>query len=414
MLLSDSTHGQDATNATVTASNQVPTAESIWARPTLGGDWWGLRPQLKKIGLDLRIELTQFESGMLSGEGSKSWEYGGKLDGYLTFNAAQAGLWQGLFLVVRGQQNYGDDLEGAGGTLVPNNASLAFPGPSDGDVGIEITQKFSDVIALRFGKLNMVDAAKATPIKGGGGIDTFMNTALAVPPTGLVPPEIFGGILSVNTKPVSYAVMVYDPISAEQRSGFESPFSEGVSFCGRATLSAKPFGRQGFYGIKAMYSTMQGFDLRSIPDLILPPETPTVMSKTGHPYYFGVSVQQYLFQDAKDPKRGWGIFGEVGFSDGNPTPQQWAGYFGLAGTNPLFGRAADRWGVGLFRNSLSDRLVEGLAPVLELRDEQGLELFYNFAVAPWLYVTPDLQVVRPFLDHYPNAIFASLRVNVRF
>jgi len=235
-----------------------------------------------------------------------------------------------------------------------------------------------------------------------------------VPPTGLMPPEIFGGILSVNTKPVSYALMVYDPISAEQRSGFESPFGEGVSFCGRATLGAKPFDLQGFYGIKAMYSTMEGFDLRSIPDLLLPPETPAAMSKTGHPYYFGVSVQQYVLQDAADPKRGWGLFGEFGFSDGNPTPQQWAGYFGLAGTNPLFGRAADRWGVGFFRNSLSDHLVEGLAPVLELRDEQGLEAFYNVAVTPWLYVTPDVQVVRPFMDHYPNAVFATLRANLRF
>ena len=45
----------------------------------------------------------------------------------------------------------------------------------------------------------MVDAAKATPIKGGGGIDTFMNTALAAPITGFMPPEIFGAFLNVST-----------------------------------------------------------------------------------------------------------------------------------------------------------------------------------------------------------------------
>jgi len=396
------------------ASNEVKASDSIWSRPTLTGDWGGLRTQMNEHGVSLGIELTQFVSGMTSGEGSKNWQYGGKGDLYFTLNGAKAGLWDGLFISVRGEQNYGRDINGFGETLVPNNASLAFPGSGEGDLGVEITQKFSDVVALKFGKLNMLDAAKATPIKGGGGVDTFMNMALAAPISGLMPPEILGAILSVNTKPVSYALAVYDPISATQRTGFENPFSEGVSFRGSATLVAKPFGLQGFYGLKAMYSTMEGLDLRSIPDLLLPPKTETVLPTRSHPYFFAVSIQQYLYQDANDPKRGWGFFGEFGFSDGNPTLQQWMGYFGLGGTSPLPTRAADRWGIAVFRNSLSDYLVRGLAPLLRLRDEQGLEAFYNVAVTPWLHVSADIQWVRPFLVDAPNAVFTSLRTNIKF
>lgn len=402
------------TNFASSVSNSVPASESIWTRPTLSGDWHGLRPKLKDYGVTLGLKLTQFGSGMASGEGSKDWQYGGKLDLYLTLNGAQAGLWKGLFITVRGEQNYGRDLDGTGGTLVPLNASLAFPGPDDGDLGLEITQKLSDTFALKFGKLNMVDAAKATPIKGGGGIDTFLNTALAVPVTGLMPPEVFGAFLNVSTKPVSYVLAMYDPISAAGRTGFESPFSEGVSFRASATLTAQPLGRQGYYGVKAMCSTMQGFDLRSIPDLLLPPQSGAVMGTRGHPYYCGVSVQQYLFQDATNPKRGWGFFGEIGFSDGNPTAQQWAGYLGFGGAGLLPGRTEDRWGVAVFRNSLSSHLVDGLKPLVELRDEQGLEIFYNVAVTPWFRVTPDLQIVTPFVEGYPNAVFATLRANIKF
>ena len=30
-----------------------------------------------------------------------------------------------------------------------------------------------------------------------------------------------------------------------------------------------------------------------------------------------------------------------------------------------------------------------------LRDEYGFEAFYNFAITPWLQLTPDIQVIRP-------------------
>ncbi len=413
LTLSYPVFGQEKTSAVSNSSSPVSVSNSIWTRPALGGDWWGARSELKESGLTVGLELTQFGAGMTSGEGSKGWQYGGKLDIYLALNGEQAGLWKGLFIVVRGEQNYGHDVNGFGGTLIPNNSSLAFPGSGEGDAGVEITQKLSGTVAIKFGKLNMVDAAKATPIKGGGGIDTFMNTALAVPPTGLLPPEIFGAFLNVSTKGVSFALGVYDPVSAAQRWGFKNLFQEGVSFRGSATLTAKPFGLRGFYGVKAMYSTAHGLDLNTVPDLLLPPGSTAVLATRSKPYYFGASFQQYLYQSASDPNRGWGFFGEFGFSDSNPTPQQWAGYFGLGGTAPLPGRAGDRWGVGFFRNSLSDDLVSGLSPQLELRDEQGLEVFYNIAVTPWFHVTPDIQVVRPFLGGYPYAVFATLRANMK-
>ena len=64
-------------------------------------------------------------------------------------------------------------------------------------------------------------------------------------------------------------------------------------------------------------------------------------------------------------------------------------------------------------NSYASR-VEGLRPALDLGDEQGLELFYNIAVTPWLQDTPDLQAVRPAQRDYGTSVLGSLRVNLKF
>ncbi len=59
-----------------------------------------------------------------------------------------------------------------------------------------------------------------------------------------------------------------------------------------------------------------------------------------------------------------------------------------------------------------------------LDHEQGVELYYNIAVTPWLHVTPDLQFINAGRDKAPilglnrkaidTAIVAGLRIKVDF
>ena len=58
-------------------------------------------------------------------------------------------------------------------------------------------------------------------------------------------------------------------------------------------------------------------------------------------------------------------------------------------------------------------MKDALSPLLKIRDEQGVELFYNFAVAPWLTVGVDLQVIDPSLGE-DTAVFPGLRCVMRF
>jgi porin len=90
-------------------------------------------------------------------------------------------------------------------------------------------------------------------------------------------------------------------------------------------------------------------------------------------------------------------FGEVGFSEGNPTPQQWAGLAGIGGTALFPGRDIDRWGAAYIQNSPNDDLSMRLKPI-SFGNEQGVEAFYTMAVTPWLIMSADYQWIKPWLQ----------------
>jgi len=181
-----------------------------------------------------------------------------------------------------------------------------------------------------------------------------------------------------------------------------------------SALAAEPFGLRGFWGVEALYSTTSGLDRKTAGDLLFQSATPTVLAKRSRPHFSGLSAQRYLVQDAADPRRGWGFFGEIGVSDGTPTPQDWAGLFGFGGTSPLPERATDRWGVAAFRNSISDEITRALRPARR-SGEQGVKAFYNVAATPWLHVGADIRLLKPlFGASCPDALLATLRTNIRF
>ena len=74
----------------------------------------------------------------------------------------------------------------------------------------------------------------------------------------------------------------------------------------------------------------------------------------------------------------------------------------------------DRFGIAYFRYGVSNDLKTELAPVFNLMDESGVEIFYNVAVTPWFRITGDLQFVRPALGDFSSAIYAGLGTYVRF
>ncbi len=246
-------------------------------RDNLTGDWGGARSWLKENGINLILKFTQFYQGLTKGEGNPDFEYGGKADIMLNADLSKLGLWNGLSLTVHAEYNFGNSVNGESGTMVPVNTALFFPGISGANAydlsSVYLTQKFGSSVSLLFGKINMVDLFAGKPFMGGAGINAFWNCTFAAPPSGTVPPYLFGALLTIRTQSVKYGFWIYDPTSKIGKSGLKEPFPEGVTFRGSVDFTVTIAGRNGHQGFVALYSTQPGTDLEGVGDLILP-QTP--------------------------------------------------------------------------------------------------------------------------------------------
>lgn len=401
--------------ATVKADAAPPA--SWLERDTLTGDWGGRRTWLKEHGITIAPRLTQFYQGLAAGDGDHDFEYGGKADLMLNADLSKLGLWNGFSVTVHGEYNFGESINGAGGVLSPVNTALLFPGMEDADAfdlsSVYLQQQFGDSVSLLFGKINMMDIASKKQFAGGAGIDSFWNLAFAAPPTGVVPPYLFGALMSVRTKPATFGLWVYDPSSVVNKSGFEEPFAKGVTIRGSVDFPVTIGGLGGRQGFVALYSTESGTDLADIGDTFIPPFPPDQPGNKNGQYYFAYSFDQYLYRVSETSKEGFGVFGQFGISDGNPNRLYLSAHLGIGGTGLIPGRNEDNWGVAYYYMGPSRDLQKSLSPLVKLRDEHGLEVFYNFEVTPWLTVGADLQIINPSLGE-DTVVIPGLRSVTRF
>lgn len=376
------------------------------------------KSKLSEAGLKLDLSLTQFYQGLTSGGGDHAFEYGGKFDAVANLIGERLGLWDDFFVTAHFEQVFGDDVNTQGdGTILPLNTALAFPrlGGRDWDLSVIATQRFGSDVSLSLGKFNMLDAAAKTPLIGGGGIDTFQHIGLAAPISGVTPPYLAGGLLGVNVNPVNLSLLVYDPRSAQDFEVLETLFSDGVTVSLSATFPITILGRKGFHSLRGVYSSQDGIDLESLPQLELPREASLVLERTRGYYYGSYSFQQYLVEDPNDPTKGWGVFGQISLSEGNPNPISNVVIAGVGGSGFLPGRSDDRWGLAYFRYFLSSDLKRGLAALgTDLRDEWGGEAFYNFAVSEHFRLSANMQVIRPGNSETETAVFAGLGAQLKF
>ena len=399
----------------------------------------GPKEQLREIGIMPDVWVTQFYQGQTQGSGSYTWRYGGKLDAFLKVDAEKLGLWHGLHVNVQYEHYFGENINSEVGqqisrknyALLPVNTAEAYVRKEGyhSALSISVTQDFGDYVSVSAGKFNMMTLASKTPLLGGGGIDTFMNRAFALPSTGvsytargggpgdrvvISAPYLIGGIASVKTEPISFAFAIVDPRSAIDPRVIERPFEKGVAAGGAATLKTDFADLQGYHTVRVAYSNARGIDLNSVDERPPPSAAGAPATKKGF-WFASYAIQQNLFQSKENPNVGWGLFTLGNVTDGNPSPVKWSVIAGLAGNNLLEGRENDRWGVGFFHYALTEPLLAGLAELrVNRRSEGGVEAFYNFAITPWLRLSGDLQVIDPWIPSASRAVYAALRLQTKF
>jgi carbohydrate-selective porin OprB len=92
--------------------------------------------------------------------------------------------------------------------------------------------------------------------------------------------------------------------------------------------------------------------------------------------------------------RGIGVFGRMGYAPGGSNTLSRDGSVALFGRGLLSRRPNDSYGVGFYYNAISGDLkedIERLTGGPRIKNEKGIEVFYDFALTPAIRVNPGYQ-----------------------
>ncbi len=407
MLAGAMSAGAQTTQPAETAS----AATDWWHAPKMTGDWGGARTELEKIGISLNLDVTQILQGNAHGGAStrNGLRYSGSGDLTLTLDTGKMGLWPGGQLLLNAEPKWGNGINKKVGSLVPVNLDAIKPGTEECEFTLsEIIYQhvlFDGKLILIGGKL---DGSRAfdTNVFANNEKTQFMNTALRnnvmIPP--FLPYTDWGAGFIVNpTEWLSILTAVADSEGDNRTTGFDTTFHGPThsTLIHELAFKVKPFGLAGNQRVGFAWSSKETKKLNPIspfkesgplllkyaPEMLdlLGPYLPYETEPDNVMLYY--NFDQYVYQEKEDPTQGIGLFGRFGWARENVNPVNYFYSLGVAGKGIISGRDNDTCGVGYYFIDLSN----DLPPVFH--SEQGVELFYNVEITPWLHVTPDLQVI---------------------
>ena len=392
------------------------------SRPKLTGSWFGVRDDLRDHGVVLDLSTTLYYQGITRGGLDEEFQFGGRNDYMVSLDGQKAGLWPGIFVNLHGETVYGDSVNHDTGALVPVNIGRAHPDPLEEKTALtalKFTQALSEDFVVYAGKINTIDNVQQPFMPGRGYTVGFMNAALVWNP-------ILGRTMNYATLGAGAAVLsdgqavasltVYDTHDATTTSGFEHLGDNGAIIYPTVTVPTRFFDLPGHQGLWGAYSSGRYEIVDEQSQNQIPPAlqgAPPMMLKRGT-WWITYVFDQALWADPADQKRAWGVFGNVGISDGKPNPIRWSAIGGVGGTSPIPGRELDTFGVGYYYLGFSDDFKHDAKSFVPVRDERGLEVFYDIAVTPWCHLAADLQVITPVLDSSHNSIVPGIRLKIDF
>jgi porin len=424
-------------------------------RPRLTGDWGGLRDEMAKKGIVLDVDAYWTPQTIMSGgrdTGGSNW---GNAIVALTVDTGKLGLWPGGYFKVQTISSFGNNLLYDSGAMIPANEFWILPTtkPDTGIQELTYTQFFSPQFGLQLGKINSL---APTNQFHGDNRTGFLNTALNFPVAlAMVPLSAYGATaLYLPSHDITVAGMVLDPNGTIMDDSLSNAFSDGVMALLSGDLKIKPFGLPGHQNLTFAWSNKERPSLiqdpsniaRSLltaryprlgnpgpvlvdilekhaPVLLIPTQPLNMENETWAAVY---SFEQYLWQPEGESKRGLGTFFSFGLSDGKANPVKYSYSLGLVGKGIVPGRPYDEFGIGWALTEFSDNFVPYMRDTfnLGLNRESAVEVYYNFAVTPWLSISPSYQYISPALDkvqdgngnfkNLDNTQLLGIRVGLRF
>ncbi|KKL08213.1 hypothetical protein LCGC14_2578100, partial [marine sediment metagenome] len=395
----------------------------LWKRPALTGDWFGARQDLMDKGIRFDISLTQILQRNWAGGTNYQGRYQGGLDLTFLLDTGKAGLWPGGLLKVKGEARYGRANNLNTGALMPVNFDSLWPVPGEDTmqlVEFNYTQFLAPWVGVTLGKFS----PRENNVFSGDETEQFLNTAFNINPTYIttVPQSFLGaGVILIPHEDVILTTLVLDSEGSADRCGFSTVFEGGTSIFQQLEVKVKPFGLPGHQRVGWAWSDKSRIRLeQDTRNLVISwirhrlglGGMPT-LDRASSDWALFYDFDQYLYVVPGTKDRGIGVFGRFGVTDGRVNPVEQFYSIGVGAKGLIPGRENDSFGVGYYYLDQSDKVGPIIRRLMD-NNEQGVELYYNIAITPWLKITPDIQVINPMRDGVNCTWVAGIRLKMEF
>jgi len=368
-------------------------------------------------GIVYDVEATQFYQGVTSGGIEREFEYGGKVDQFLILDSDKLGLWDGMTMTMHAETRFGQDVNLEAVGLSPVNVAMLYPKFNEHDTaitGLTFAQALDEDLQITFGKFNALDLFYMLYPQTGRGVNGFMNASMVVPISvaRVVPLSFMGaGALKLHGKQVQSGVLVYDTQNVPTTSGFDDMFDNGANILGFYRFFTELGGLPGSHLFGGIWSTGEFVSFDPIGLAIVPGQGLVVDRQSGA-YTLLYIFEQTLWADCCNKNRNISVLSQWGLADDDTSPFDWSCNVGIQATGFSRSRPDDSIGIGYFHTGLGDNFKQQLAPLFDLQDIDGVEVYYNAALAKCFHLTADLQVIDPADASNDTAVVVGLRGTV--
>jgi len=397
------------------------------------GDWSGYRRDLVENGITFNMDLIQTYQGVTKGGTKRHFKYGGSLDYFLNLDFQKMGLWEGAFVDIFAETQFGESVIGDTGTINSVNYDAMLPYPDDHTTTLTqvvFTQYLSETFGLYFGKVCTIDG-DSNPLSGGRGKENFMNMSLVFNPVSIrtVPYSTLGGGLIFllpnddGRDPGVITVSALGPDGQPSRVPWDD-FDDGEVYSAASYFPTYFFDMPGNQAFGVNYSTKDYNLLRQDPRLILDwiLGIPVTLETDDGSWAFYYNFHQFLYTEPQDESQGLGVFGRYGIADDKTNIVDSFYSVGVGGKGLFDERDNDTFGIGYFYTKTSSEFTDsvGSIPIIGpalasyIDDGEGFEIFYNIEVNPWCNITPDFQIIEPANTSVDTAYVVGVRAKVVF
>ena len=325
------------------------------------------------------------------------------------------GLWPEGLLELHGDTKFGSFLNRKVGS--PVNDDGLFPSPGDPEMMLShytFTQALSENSAVFFGKLDTTTGDE-NEFAWLSSKDNFLHSSFRWNPVTArtTPYATLGAGFVILNDWLQWSFLAYDTEGTPNEGNFDTVFDGGTTFATEARLTWEPFGLKG-HQLFASLDQDPRIGVRVPGGLLIRLATLDLsLERESGSWAFYYNCDQYVYVEPDDPTQGIGVFGRFGVSDAQANPIEAFYSIGVGGKGILPGRDQNKFGLGYFLTNWADTSITRR---FGIDTTQGVELFYNIEVAPWLHITPDLQFIVDAggVADRDVAIVYGLRTHVRF